>query len=98
MQRYLNWFTTLYPVWLVGLSIIAFFNPESMLWFDKNWIFWSLAASMLAMGLTIDLADFKRIGKMPGSVALGFICQVYGHASRGLADFHRAAARSRADS
>ena len=30
---------------------------------------------MLAMGLTIDLSDFKRIGKMPGSVALGFICQ-----------------------
>lgn len=75
MQRYLNWFTTLYPVWLVGLSVIAFLKPESMLWFDKNWIFWSLAASMLAMGLTIDLSDFKRIGKMPGSVALGFICQ-----------------------
>jgi len=75
MQRYLNWFTTLYPVWLVGLAVIAFFNPEAMLWFDKNWIFWSLAASMLAMGLTIDLADFARIGKMPGSVALGFACQ-----------------------
>lgn len=75
MQRYLNWFTTLYPVWLVSLSIVAFFNPESMLWFDKNWIFWSLAASMLAMGLTIDLGDFKRVGKMPGSVALGFACQ-----------------------
>jgi len=75
MQRYLNWFTTLYPVWLVGLAVIAFLNPQSMLWFDKDWIFWSLAASMLAMGLTIDLADFKRIGKMPGSVALGFVCQ-----------------------
>ncbi|MCB1065830.1 MAG: bile acid:sodium symporter family protein [Verrucomicrobiae bacterium] len=75
MQRFLNWFNTLYPVWLVGLSVIAFFYPQAMLWFDKNWIFWSLAASMLAMGLTIDLDDFKRIGKMPGSVALGFICQ-----------------------
>jgi len=75
MHRFLNWFTTLYPVWLVGLAVIAFFYPQSMLWFDKNWIFWSLAASMLAMGLTIDLDDFKRIGKMPGSVALGFICQ-----------------------
>ncbi len=75
MQRCLNWFTTLYPVWLVGLAVVAFFFPQSMLWFDKDWIFWSLAASMLAMGLTIDLDDFKRIGKMPGSVALGFVCQ-----------------------
>jgi BASS family bile acid:Na+ symporter len=30
---------------------------------------------MLGMGLTLSLDDFKAIGKMPGSVALGFIAQ-----------------------
>jgi BASS family bile acid:Na+ symporter len=46
-----------------------------MLWFDKPWIFWSLAASMLGMGLTLSIDDFKAIARMPGCVALGFAAQ-----------------------
>lgn len=75
MQRFFDWFNNLYPVWLVSLSVLAFFRPEVMLWFDKEWIFWSLAASMLGMGLTLSLDDFRSIGTMPGSVVLGFGCQ-----------------------
>ncbi|WP_395743946.1 bile acid:sodium symporter family protein [Prosthecobacter sp.] len=75
MIRFFNWFNNLYPVWLVSLATIAFFKPQTMLWFDKPWIFWSLAASMLGMGLTLSLDDFKAIGRMPGSVALGFVAQ-----------------------
>jgi BASS family bile acid:Na+ symporter len=75
MTRFLNWFNNLYPVWLVTLAVIAFFKPQTMLWFDKPWIFWSLAASMLGMGLTLSIDDFKAIWKMPGSVALGFVAQ-----------------------
>lgn len=74
-KRFLDWFNDLYPIWLISLAIIAFFRPESMLWFGKEWIFWALAASMLGMGLTLILDDFRRIGSMPGSVALGFACQ-----------------------
>ena len=40
---------------LVTLSVIAFRKPSTMLWFDKPWIFWSLAASMLCMGLTLSI-------------------------------------------
>jgi len=75
MQRFFSWFNNLYPVWLVTLAVIAFFKPQTMLWFDKPWIFWSLAASMLGMGLTLSLADFKAIARMPGCVALGFCAQ-----------------------
>ncbi len=75
MTRFFNWFNNLYPVWLVALAVIGFFWPQTMLWFDKPWIFWSLAASMLGMGLTLSLDDFKAIGKMPGSVAVGFGAQ-----------------------
>lgn len=75
MARFFNWFNNLYPVWLVSLAVIAFFKPQTMLWFDKPWIFWSLAASMLGMGLTLSLADFKAIARMPGCVALGFAAQ-----------------------
>jgi BASS family bile acid:Na+ symporter len=75
MARFFDWFNNLYPVWLVSLAVIAFFWPQTMLWFDKPWIFWSLAASMLGMGLTLSLDDFKSIGRMPGCVALGFASQ-----------------------
>jgi len=75
MVRFLNWFNNLYPVWLVSLATLAFFCPQTMLWFDKPWIFWSLAASMLGMGLTLSIDDFKAIARMPGSVALGFVAQ-----------------------
>ena len=75
MKRFFDWFNNLYPVWLVGLSVIAFFKPSVMLWFGPDWIFWSLAVSMLGMGLTLSLEDFKAIARMPGSVALGFVAQ-----------------------
>ncbi len=75
MKRFFDWFNNLYPVWLVTLAVIAFFNPPVMLWFNSDWVFWSLAASMLGMGLTLNLADFKAIARMPGSVALGGIAQ-----------------------
>lgn len=66
MIRFLNRFNNLYPVWLVSLAVIAFYKPQTMRWFDTPWIFWSLAGSMLGMGLTLSLDDFKAIGRMPG--------------------------------
>lgn len=75
MQRLLNTFNNLYPVWLVSLAVIAFFWPKTMLWFTTPWVIWSLAFSMLGMGLTLSMDDFKAIGRMPGSVTLGFISQ-----------------------
>jgi len=75
MKRFLDWFNNLYPVWLVCLAVIAFLKPSTMLWFDSNWVFWSLAASMLGMGLTLSINDFKAIASMPGSVVLGFVSQ-----------------------
>jgi BASS family bile acid:Na+ symporter len=75
MKRFFDWFNNLYPVWLVSLSVVAFFKPQVMLWFGPDWIFWSLAASMLGMGLTLSVEDFKAIARMPGSVALGFVAQ-----------------------
>ncbi len=75
MARFLQWFNNLYPVWLLSLSSVAFMHPPFMLWFGKQWIFWSLAASMLGMGLTLSLEDFRNVGRMPGAVVLGFLAQ-----------------------
>jgi BASS family bile acid:Na+ symporter len=75
MQKFFTWFNNLYLVWLVGLAVLAFIRPSTMLWFDKPWIFWSLAISMLGMGLTLSVEDFKRVGRIPGAVVLGFSAQ-----------------------
>lgn len=72
MKRFFDAFNNLYTVWLVGLAVIAYFKPSTMLWFDKPWILWSLAASMLGMGLTLRLEDFRKIARIPGAVAVGF--------------------------
>lgn len=75
MSRFFHWFNNLYPVWLLSLSVVAFFHPPVMLWFGKQHIFWSLAASMLGMGLTLSVEDFRAVARMPGAVTLGFLAQ-----------------------
>lgn len=75
MSRFFQWFNNLYPIWLLSLSTVAFLHPPAMLWFGKQWIFWSLAASMLGMGLTLSLEDFRAVARMPGAVTLGFCAQ-----------------------
>jgi len=75
MQHFLNWFIKLYTIWLVGIACLAFFWPPTMLWFSGQWIVWALSVSMLGMGLTLNPKDFQGILKMPGAVALGFVCQ-----------------------
>ena len=75
MTKFVAWFNNLYSVWLVALAVIAFIWPQTMLWFDKPWIFWSLAASMLGMGLTLSLDDFRGVAKTPGCIVLGFAAQ-----------------------
>lgn len=62
-------------VWLLGLSVVAFVRPQTMLWFDKTWIFWSLATSMLGMGLTLSPGDFQGVARIPRAVVLGFCAQ-----------------------
>jgi len=75
VKRFFEIFNNLYLVWLVGLATIAFWQPTTMLWFDGPWIFWSLAASMLGMGLTLHPRDFRAVGEVPGAIALGFGAQ-----------------------
>lgn len=73
MQRFLTWFTNLYPVWLVGGALISLWHPPAFIWFTGSWITWALSTVMLAMGFTLTVDDFKRLWRTPGSLALGFL-------------------------
>lgn len=70
MQRFFSLLNNLYLVGLIGLSVIAFIRPSRILCFDKAWIVWSLAASILGMGLTLSIEGFKRVAHVRGAVAL----------------------------
>ncbi|NQW49129.1 MAG: bile acid:sodium symporter family protein [Planctomycetes bacterium] len=75
MKHFIDRINSLYVIWLLGLSVVAFVEPRTMLWFDQRWIFWSLAVSMLGMGLSLAPDDFRAVARMPGCVALGFCLQ-----------------------
>jgi len=68
-------FTALYPVWIVASSVMALIWPDTLRWFYGPWVVWALSIVMLSMGLTLTVDDFRRLGKMPGAVALGFALQ-----------------------
>ncbi|MBM3843517.1 MAG: bile acid:sodium symporter family protein [Verrucomicrobia bacterium] len=68
-------FTALYPVWIVASSVMALIWPDTLRWFSGPWVVWALSIVMLSMGLTLTVDDFRRLGKMPGAVALGFALQ-----------------------
>jgi len=69
----LNWFTDLYPVWLIAFAAVGLAWPATLVWFRDQWVVWSLSVVMLGMGLTLRPDDFRRLLQMPGALALGFL-------------------------
>ena len=68
-------FVNLYPVWIVLASLAGILHPPAFIWFSGRWVQSAIALVMLGMGFTLTPADFKRLAKIPGSIALGFCCQ-----------------------
>lgn len=75
MKKIINLFLILYPVWIIGSSVIGYLYPPSFSWFTGQYMTIALAIVMLGMGLTLDVDDFKGILKIPGTVALGAAAQ-----------------------
>ncbi|MEO6739176.1 MAG: bile acid:sodium symporter family protein [Chthoniobacteraceae bacterium] len=73
MQRFLNSLTGLYPLWLVIFVAVALIHPPAFAWFSGQWVVWAMSVVMLGMGFTLTIEDFRRIFRMPGSLALGFL-------------------------
>jgi BASS family bile acid:Na+ symporter len=75
MSRFLALAADAFPIWILLGAGIALVEPTIFTWFSGPWIIWTLALVMLGMGLTLEPADFKRVGAMPRPVALGFVAQ-----------------------
>lgn len=73
MFRVINWFTSLYPVWVISFAVVALVHPTSLSWFTGGWVVWALTLVMLGMGFTLTADDFRRLFRAPSSLALGFL-------------------------
>lgn len=62
--------TRLFPLWAVLLSAAAWFSPTTFLAIGP-WVSWLLMLVMFGMGVTLNIADFKRVLVRPAPVAAG---------------------------
>ena len=73
MNRLLQLVANLFPAWVLLGGVLALVEPRWFTWFKGPAIVWGLSVIMLGMGLTLSVEDFKRVGKMPRAVAVGFV-------------------------
>ncbi|AKB24730.1 Sodium-dependent transporter [Methanosarcina sp. MTP4] len=67
-------FTSLFPLWAVLLSVVAYFYPEYFAP-HKGLIVPFLSLIMLGMGVTLSVDDFLAVLKKPSVVVLGTVMQ-----------------------
>ncbi|PRY03305.1 sodium bile acid symporter family protein [Paraburkholderia sp. BL25I1N1] len=64
--------TRLFPLWAVLVSIAAYFSPASFAGVAPH-VTTLLTIIMLAMGVTLSVADFQRVFTRPAPVIAGIV-------------------------
>ena len=75
VTRQLERLANAFPIWVAGACGLALVAPELFTWFRGPLIVAGLAVIMLGMGMTLSLADFKRVATRPLAVVAGVIAQ-----------------------
>lgn len=77
VQTFFRWLTYLFPLWSVLVAVVALAWPSAFDWYSVTMIRIGLGIIMLGMGLTLTLADFRRVFSIPfallGGVTLQFV-------------------------
>lgn len=63
-----------FAIWVILFAVIAYVYPDGFAWIG-DYINILLGVIMFGMGLTLTLADFKKILKVPKSVITGVLAQ-----------------------
>lgn len=80
-QRWLNVTTNLFPLWIIMGAILALIHPPLFSWGlttqmgGASLVVWGLAIIMLAMGMTLEDADFRSLVHLPKAAGIGLIAQ-----------------------
>ena len=75
MLRLLNAGALGFPLWVLAASLIALWEPGVFTWFRGPLIPLGLGLIMLGMGLTLEVADFRRVLRRPAPIGLGVVLQ-----------------------
>ena len=77
VQTFFHGLTNLFRLWSGLVAVVALAWPSAFDWFSGTMIRVGLGIIMLGMGLTLTLADFKRVFLVPlslfGGVGLQFV-------------------------
>ena len=68
IQRLILLLTNLFPLWVAAGGALGYLRPAALAWMTSERITASLAITMLCMGMTLELDDFKRVLKNPRQV------------------------------
>jgi BASS family bile acid:Na+ symporter len=75
MTALLGTLTALFPLWALGASLLALYDPRLFTWFSGPLIPLGLGVIMLGMGVTLDAGAFRRVASTPRAVVLGVVLQ-----------------------
>lgn len=70
VKRFIHLLANLFPLWIVLGCIWAWIQPGAWTWFRPH-IELGLGVIMLGMGLTLRVADFAEVAKVPRNVMIG---------------------------
>jgi BASS family bile acid:Na+ symporter len=67
--------TFAFPLWVLLASVAALYRPEVFTWFSGLLITLALGATMMCMGLTLEINDFRRVALRPRLIGVGVALQ-----------------------
>jgi hypothetical protein len=65
LVKFVAYLTSLFPFWVLGAGTLGFLKPAALGWLKGELVTFSLALTMLFMGMTLTFADFQRVLKNP---------------------------------
>ena len=75
VSRIIKIATFAFPLWVLLASVAALYRPEVFTWFSGVLITLALGATMMSMGLTLEINDFRRVALRPRLIGLGVALQ-----------------------
>ena len=67
--------TFAFPVWVLLASVVALYQPGVFTWFSGALITLALGVTMMCMGLTLEIDDFRRVALQPRLIGVGVALQ-----------------------
>ena len=75
LSRIVKLATFAFPLWVLLASVAALYRPEVFTWFSGVLITLALGATMMCMGLTLEINDFRGVALRPQLIGTGVALQ-----------------------